>query len=551
MQYDTPEGIPPPHGTRRSRRWRSRSQSNSRSRSRHRVEPRHHSNEPTTSRVSFEETSSRSSPHPPLSTNSDHPLPHRSLESGPGDRPTPTPLPSYRDQVVSASDQRSDQDDRNDVSRAVNQLSIGGKDVKGKSRAVDPDRTLSRNETGHREHPALISDKDGTSDDRLKHFATLESTTMKSQTVGPVGDIDPELQGPTAEAEDVPNSIKSTRPRVTRSVLDSVQIHLSNTSTARTKTNRKTERFASEDTEVERPIELTIRGASSAASMRGILEVKDPVMGPNAAAENHNNTAHPGSSTPSLLQRLSDPFDSSTSNGGAVRYTNSTLVSNNDILAAGRESLTDKFDPKGKGSIKMSAPEIMARTRARLARIRAGFVPSSNSTVEHAVDRAISNHVRAPHDASTRETPAADSTSLRPGPAIFPISIPFDPSSLSMKPPPSSSSSSTINSRAKLLSKLEEERRLYQREPQAKESRASTSSAPPPNPPVDTPGLAPPVAKNPPKTKAPDPCPSGWSDPEMKEATLRSQAQLRVRLAAARRIAVGNAMGSSGSGVGE
>ena len=284
--------------------------------------------------------------------------------------------------------------------------------------------------------------------------------------------------------------------------------------------------------------------------MRGTLEVKKPVMGPSAAAENHNSRAYPGSSTPSLLQRLSDPIDISSFDADAVRNTTSTPVFDNYTPAASREDSTDESDPKGKRVIKMSAPEIMARTRARLARIKAEPAPPSNSTKEHRADRVLSNNVRDVHDVSTRETPTPDTTSLKPGPALFPISTPFDPSSPSLNLLPSSSPPSTINSRARLLSKLEDEKRLYRKDSQGNEGDLLTNTTPP-IPHIDASGVASPVAEKSPQTKAPDPNPLGQVAPEMKEAKLRSQAQLRVRLAAARRIAVGNVEESSGGGARE
>lgn len=432
------------------------------------------------------------------------------------------------------------------MARAVNRLAIAEKDVKGKSRAVGPDAIHSRRGARHREDPELISDKCGTSDDRFWQPAIFPTTVSESPSIGSTGHKVLEAYGPAAEPGDGTDKLKSTRPLVSRSVWDSVQMHLSNSSTVGTKTNRNTGKPLPEQNAGERPTELSIRGASSAVSMRGILEVNETVMGPNTTAENHNNRAL-DSSSPSLLQRLSDPVLISSSDGGADRGTNSTPVFDNHVPAVSREVSTDMPDAKGKRIIRMSAPEIMARTRARLARIKAEVAPVSSSTKECDGGLVVRSNARNLHGAPVRESPTPDTTSLRPGSNSFPISTPFDPSSSSLNSPPLFSAT---NSYASLLSKLEDEKQLYHKYSQDNEVQFfATGKATPPTLHIDDSGHAPPVAGKLSKTKALDPYPLGQYDPEMKEAKLRSQAQLHVRLAAARRIAVCNAEGSSGSGV--
>ncbi|OBZ72891.1 hypothetical protein A0H81_06737 [Grifola frondosa] len=244
-----------------------------------------------------------------------------------------------------------------------------------------------------------------------------------------------------------------------------------------------------------------------------------------------NNELHSASGPPSLLLRLSDP----------------SAFSHSMFTAASREPSSGFVDghPGHMGAKRMSAPEIMARTRARLARLSHSSATDNHSTVSvpaplkqlHGAGimegKKKADAVELVKDALTQHMPPITASEARRTPRETPPQE-LDVNLRSIGRPiaagPSASSScASLNLRAVLLRRLEDEKQnaVNMSQPESGEPSQGAGSAVS----MQLMGRSDDdVVKSEPELTA-------GRAAERREAELRSQAQLRVRLAMAKRAA--------------
>ncbi|KAL4249007.1 hypothetical protein ABKN59_006410 [Abortiporus biennis] len=483
VQYDVPEGTSHEQEVRGSRNWRWRSRSPSQSRRKH----DYNSRPDSPSAIQSSRSKRRFSQSESVRSTSRSP---QSRENG-----GPSRRYSLSPEIISYSQQKEDEEEEVEAERLNNEdrsnrteyQDTREKDRKGKGRAVDYQGN-NVDIRGSQDGSRITSDFD-------RAPGTVSAvTTAVALSTDPEGK--PEYTSKavsTATRHPSTGHEKTIRPRIPQAALTSVQMHLTKTGRqGRTNSNLipPTGGGGSKLTE------LSVRGAAS--KHRASLEEdnKHKSMG----TRNTNNRDQTSSGIPSLLHRMSDPVQGSISDPTTDRSDETPVSSNTTVDRLDSSTIAD---PK---KVKMSAPEIMARTRARLARnnhIIATNIPSS----------MVQNEPLS----STSPISTSHSTSLSPG-------------------SPSPSASTTIPSssdlRRRLLMKLEDERRAQLQPRDDNEAFLSVGSSASRQDVVDSPPHGSLVS---PSSAAEHEGHDSTMDAEMREAELRRKARLRARLVAAKK----------------
>ncbi|CAL1702889.1 unnamed protein product [Somion occarium] len=459
VQYDVPEGIPPPYHPSRSSRWQSRSPSSSR---RRRPRSRSRSRSRSVSRPGSNQARGADTL---LNRDNRREVQVRS-RSGSRSRRDRRPCP-----VELLDEEYQPKGDKNKTENAVR------RDIKGKGRAVDDSGYADLSvHYSVSEKAEQVARKDIISTRAVAVSVDVPSSTSENEPIS-AGDTVP-LALRQASSEDksaLENDIRAPPSYRQRSVWDSMQSHLTRAADSRKPSNSALQRQISTPNDSER------RGAHP------------------------DNSIHPVTTKPSLLDRLSDSLQSANFHEAA-----SSRGLSHDDTSVDLVNTPDRMDSKKSRSTTTTTLDIVAYTRARLSKVSRDSV----SQWLHSGDQSGNRSIQRTQDSRRIDTiPAPGSASL----PLLTLPSPSTPTAVAEASADSTPSSSDL--RSKLMSKLGTEKRLQQRSgPKLVDDQ--------------TPPLSPPDAEGNTSRLS-----NGHGDSQMKEAKLRSQAQLRVRLALEKRKA--------------
>ncbi|KAI0354519.1 hypothetical protein OH77DRAFT_1548832 [Trametes cingulata] len=358
-----------------------------------------------------------------------------------------------------------------------------------------PSRARSENEATS----STLSTPPRTTDLSAATSQTAESSSFVSRVASPARDADkpassnavPSLSSHGGQAS-VSGKEGKAPVRIRRNPWQAMQEYLSNGANG-SRSSKHGERTFGAELALE--AQSQAQGDAIAKPRDGALRPEDPSPSDDAV--------------PSLLLRLSDPIPPTTS---------TSQHASSEVPDAVRARLPTHEDGK-----RISAPEIMARTRARLARTSAVDDHSSDSSprpnIQHPGAGRLSDLNRnavqggdvGAVEQMSSENPAQPKGTARISAQATPLAASADPRSL-------------------LLQKLAAEKRDAADIPTAEKEQLSSARR------SSVPMVLSDGSAGEPSKSAPDAV-AAERIAERREAELRSQAQLRVRLAAAKRAA--------------
>ncbi|KAI0073978.1 hypothetical protein K474DRAFT_1665964 [Panus rudis PR-1116 ss-1] len=478
VQYDVPEDAPSPEYHTSSRRWysesrspsphRSRSRSCSRSRSPPRREREHH----------YEKSSSRHRSRYPI-----HERRHSDRHRG---RARSSSSSSGR----SASVRR--EVDEQEFQQQQNRLGHKSREEKGKGRATDVGNHQDVSRMSTRSHRQDANAESGPPN--AAHERSIRDVPSPRVVNAEEGSAFIEERNPASPSLPRPEASSAARPsnepksRKVRSPWETLHTHLS-------------------------------RAATSSGTRGQPAEQSTSSLHASVAPQTHATKQQSETLKPSLLDRLSDALPSTASDMKEEVDREPSGASHDPGLVDRPAASVGHTGSQGKAPIKLSAPEIMARTRARLARLTRETSQSSVDQERRGAQSGTDSRSIAIEDVSTTSStvlpaPREDVRDLR---------------------------ETTATLREKLLSKLEAEKVLQIRGSLSNNEEVYCQ-------PTDKPSVI--SVSNPTTFSEGGRGSSVMGDrieSETKEARLRSQAQLRARLAVEKRMAMDQSidMGSS------
>ncbi|PSR77428.1 hypothetical protein PHLCEN_2v7859 [Hermanssonia centrifuga] len=520
-KYDPPDDIPPPRDIERHHRWRPQSQPPSDSRSPSPDLSRSHSHTRTHERV-------RRSGLPPHDDGRGR---HPELRTGPVTMLNASGMDIHRERRRSRS---RDMEAGGHQERTRPDDAQSKRDLKGKGRAIGDVRcephSLRDSEpdlTAGNVHTAPVNGSNNLAkiqgDDRRTHHSQylVPTGTVEGDVAPPASADPPEL---TSESE------QKARPRIRRDAWQSLQAHLTHTNTNIGR--RSAARPSESPSLLPNRLEISIRGASSNAVPTSTSTQPVPL---HAAAPN-------GSQSAWLLSRISDSA--------------TTPVFPDAITLANTMTGTLIETPSERPTSGSTEADIVAGTCFKLSQLENESSPAVLRNVSGSQNNNVYRKLAAPANVALDDAFSNINEFGSPYSLMSLGSTSHPVATIPLESPDSSSSSSSSRFeqpantvRARLLSRLDNAKRVLADHQVADSSQGLSDNYTSMRASEDCNGRSSVSASaaldHHVSSAESDNSPLNHRDAEILETTLRGQARLRMKLAAARRIAEGAQGGSA------